>query len=508
MKKKLQNVINKFLNDFFNWNPPVIFIFAIIFVFSIFISLIHFKLDNDFWFLINTGKYIINNGFPITEPFTIHSELSFIIQQWLTDVIFYYVYNKFDINGMLFLVTAVNIIVTFLIYKICMLVSEKRVKYSILLTILVSILLNMTFMTTRPQIFDILFLLFEIYLLELYIKQNNKLYLIGLPVISLLMINLHSSIWLMLFVFLLPYFFESIIKIKYFDKEKYKIKYLIVTAIIMFLTGFINPYGIEAITYLFNSYGVDTINNLVNEMKPTTIDTFIGIIAFIYTLFILFSYYYNKDNKIKLRYLLLFLGCCYLGLSHNRGVMFLFIGGIPSYVYNFKNMITQKEKTRYLYSNKIVNISFIISVLIFVVMYGWILFNINIKEKNINHLHDVVDYLDKIADKKASVYTNYNDGGYLEYRGYNCYLDPRADVFLKSNNKKEDILNEFQNLQSGQLNYKEFLMKYKFDYLIVNDYDLLYNYIKIEDGYNYVYERAITNQYTDEIRKYRIYQRI
>ena len=203
-------------------------------------------------------------------------------------------------------------------------------------------MLNLYFITTRPHIFDILFLLLEIYLLELYIKSNNKLYLIGLPIISILMINLHSSIWLMLFVFLLPYYVDNIIKIKTFKKDKYSIIPIIITTIVMLLSGLINPYGIDSITYLFGSYGVESINNLVKEMKPVVINSVTGIYVYAYIFVILFSCYYAKGKKFKLRYLLLFLGTCYLGLSHNRGMMFLFIGGLPLLIYNFKTFIPNK----------------------------------------------------------------------------------------------------------------------------------------------------------------------
>ena len=58
-----------------------------------------FKIDNDFWFLIKIGKTILEKGFITTELFTIHSNMTFIPQQWLTDIIFYFIYNKLGIYG-------------------------------------------------------------------------------------------------------------------------------------------------------------------------------------------------------------------------------------------------------------------------------------------------------------------------------------------------------------------------------------------------------------------------
>ena len=44
----------------------------------------------------------------------------------------------------------------------------------------------------------------------------------------------------------------------------------------------------------------------------------------------------------------------------------------------------------------------------------------------------MVEYLEKLGKQE---YDNYirdiNDGGYLEFRGFKVYIDPRAEVFLK-----------------------------------------------------------------------------
>ena len=42
-------------------------------------------------------------------------------------------------------------------------------------------------------------------------------------------------------------------------------------------------------------------------------------------------------------------------------------------------------------------------------------------------------------------------------------------MFLKSNNHKEDIFDEYFNLENNDLDIKEFLNKYNFDYLLVNE---------------------------------------
>ena len=307
--------IKHFFKEYLKWKPSTIVIIIFLFIPFIPILMDIFKLDNDFWFLINTGKYIINSGIPHIEPFTIHSNFSFIAQQWLTDIIFYLIYNKFNIYGMYIFILILNIIVVFLLYKLSLLINKGNKKIAILTTIIIDVFYARLFLSTRPQVFDIILLLLELYLLELFIKRNNKKYLIGLPIISLLMINLHASVWPMVFVFLLPYYVGRI-NLKFTTKENYKLKPLIIVTIIMFLFGFANPYGIEAMPYLFNSYGIDKIDKLVNEMAPLTIKN--GKTIYMFILFIIMTYIINKNKKINFRYTLLILGTTLLSLQHIR----------------------------------------------------------------------------------------------------------------------------------------------------------------------------------------------
>ena len=112
--------------------------------------------------------------------------------------------------------------------------------------------------------------------------------------------------------------------------------------------------------------------------------------------------------------------------------------------------------------------------------------NIKIYNENNNPLKEIADYLDSNTNKDIKLFTGYNEGSYLEYRGYKCYIDPRAEVFLKNNNHKEDIFLEYYNLNNKISNIKDFLNKYNFDYLIITED---YKYLLYEMQYNNNYEK-------------------
>ena len=115
--------------------------------------------DNDIWFLLNQGRYIFVHGFPHVDPFTIHENLSLVVQQWLSATIFYGAFRLFGEIGLSLLMIGVNLLILYFLYKIALVISENRKKLALFFTILVDVLLLMNFIQTRPQIFTYLILL-------------------------------------------------------------------------------------------------------------------------------------------------------------------------------------------------------------------------------------------------------------------------------------------------------------------------------------------------------------
>ena len=463
---------------------------------------------NDIWFLLNHGKYVLNNGFPSIEPFTIHQNFSFVMQQWLSSVIFYLSYSLLGKYGLLLLTLLVTGYIIFISYKLCMLLSDNRYSLSVLISTIVTTLLAASFITSRPHIFTFAIIITEIYLLEKYIKEEDKRYLYPLPLLSLLEINLHASMFFMQFAFILPYLIDSFkYKIGPLKSSGYKKKPLFITVILMFLVGFINPYGINAITYIFSSYGNSYINEIVEEMLPVVITDSVGKVSFFLIFMIVSIYIFYRKNDIKPRYFYLLIGTIYLTLSSQKGLSYLIIGGILPLAYylklSFKKDTVKEKKKSYSYllsSSCLVVISLLV-----VIGTDSMTFTYKFKEG--------VDYL--LENNKASditLYTGYAEGAYPEWKGIKCYIDPRAEIFLKGNNKQKDIMEEYYLLQIGNLDVNEFLEKYKFDYLLVIETDYLYNNMDDIENYKLVYENVSIDEFSIESLnnkiKYRIYQRV
>lgn len=490
MKKKSNILKNFYLGKGF------FVIFFVLLVFWVCIRNLSLK-DADLYFLINHGKYIFNHGFPYIEPFTIHENFNFVIQQWLSSLIFYLFYHFFGMNSILFLVVLANCLIVFIMYKLCMLVSDNNYRISSIFTIYCDLFLCYIFIVARPQIFTYILILLLIYSLELYIRKGKLRYLLFLPIISILQINLHASMWWMHYVFILPYLLDGY-KFKFFKHEIYKKSPILIAMIIMFLVAFINPYGIDAITYLFKSYGVDAINNYVAEMKILDVTSNEGKVCFLAFIAVFGLYVMAGKDKVRIRYLLLLIGTFYLNLSSYKGFSyFLLIAAFPlaCYFKDFMKPNLDRENYSLSYMARFSFISLVILVLSFIV-------SIN----GINYDSDISDGVDLLLDNydvdNITLYVSYNYGSYTEFRGIKSYIDARAEVFLKSNNGVYDVFYEFINVESGKIDYVEFLDKYNFTHLLVDESSEFYDYLLVNEDYELFYKGKLDNGY-----KYRIYVR-
>ena len=203
-------------------------------------------LDNDIWFILNNGRYVLANGIPHIDPFSLHEGFSYVMQQWLSATIYWSVYSRFGVIGLNILLLTLFGLFIFLFYKLCMLVSEKFFFVSFSITLLASGFM-FPFFTHRPSAFTSVLLLIELFALEKYVRENEIKWLFMLPLISVLIINLQAAMWPMIFIFGAPYVIDSFeLKTKALKTQGYPTVPLLVSALTVLLSGFINPYGIKA----------------------------------------------------------------------------------------------------------------------------------------------------------------------------------------------------------------------------------------------------------------------
>src|SRR3990170_4249649 len=160
----------------------VIKLLAVSILFSFFfISFLQRHVYNyDFWWHLATGKYIVENrSLPLNDPFSYTSHetpstrKSMILKgNWLAEVIFYKVYNLWDLKGIIVLRAAIMLL--FLLFVFLTIKKQSSSDLSSLFLTYGVFILSMGFLGERPQLFTFLIFSAILYLLEDFRINKSK----------------------------------------------------------------------------------------------------------------------------------------------------------------------------------------------------------------------------------------------------------------------------------------------------------------------------------------------
>lgn len=459
-----------------------------------FISLMmaKWRIDNDTYWIIKTGEYICNNGIPTKDFLTMHKTMDLVVQQWAADVIFYKLYSLMGFIGPMLLVLVMYSVFLVLMKKLCLQISNKPIMASIA-TFVAGISMTQ-FFVTRPQIFTYSIIIIELLCLERFVKDGKYRHLAVLPVLSVLEVNLHASMWTMLFIILLPYFVNALpLKIKGKSFACCKLLPLVVTAIAMGVAGLITPYGIKGLSFLFTTSIGNKVNSSIMELHPLTFELSLSAMSdYVVLAIVLCTYLFYKKGKTTIRYVLLTAGTCAMMLTYIKLIPYFVIcatATLLAYIDNvdfvgtFKRLVEEDKRNNEgkKQSKLLVPLTVTLIAVFSIFIVGFISQNIYSEASNfikndgggksIVALDEAIDAMQADIDSnnvdELILFNGFNAGAYLEFKGYTTYIDPRADSFVKEANHEFDYLTEYSKIAKGEKNYKKVFDKYGFNYALV-----------------------------------------
>jgi len=445
------------------------------------------KLDNDAYWLIRAGRDLIQNGIPHTDPLSLHAGLHYVMQQWLTAGTFAFLYDYIGAIGILIFVLIIFISIVLMIFRLCMVISNQNMFVSYVVTIFDVIILFL-YMSTRPYPISMLLFLLEIFVLEKYLQKVERRWLIAIPIISLVLINFHGAIWPFFFIIMIPYAIDSFrFKVGFIQGEGYPKRDLLLAFCLAFLAGFINPYGWELMTYLFRSYGNAGISSYVSEMLPPDFQGASGIYVFAILMMVGVVLLLRVPPRLKLRYGLLMLGTVFMSLSSMRNLSLFAICGLPMLAFTLRDFKPSFRATKNVrpHVQKILLSLFFIAI---IATFSIRLYESQFYEDTFIPTKAVDFIIENYQDEDLSLFVGYNWGGYAEFRGLKPFIDARAEVFIKANNRKADILQDLIDLESGKMHYSKFIQKYKLNVFLLEREDLLETYLDNDPQYVMVYK--------------------
>lgn len=495
--------------------------------------------EADTRFVVNLGRYILEHGFPHVDPFTVHEGLKLVPQQWLSGVLFWEAYKNFGLDGLLVIDYVFGAAAVIIFWRLCLMVSDGNKNLSFALAFAVGLIIAPA-IVPRPHIISAALLVGEVFLLEKFTRTGNGKFLLPLPLLSILLSNFHAAMWAMSLVLCLPFLFV---------KNFRHVKFLLAAMAGIFLCGLINPYGLDAMTYVLRSYGVDLINSNIPEMRTPSAHGLRGKIFYATGALIIFSL---GKCKVPWRYIFLSGGIIYLAVMHLRNSMLFYLIATVPLAYALKDFAPEKffmptdGKIRALLTVTLLILLFVDTAIItltlqngfaefrlplkilFAVTTAFVLYNLLVVKAQGRILHPTIlpkkilslliaavmlceIFLTTLDENKQtppdtytraiefilrserpeniSLYVDQGIGGLAGSYGIRYYIDSRSEVFFKVNNGRKNIFEEYVNFSDGKIYYKDFFARYNFTHIILtNETPFLFDEVSHDKNFRVIYE--------------------
>ncbi len=450
--------------------------------------------SNDTFYLIKLGQSITKNGIDMIDHFSWIPNLPYTYPHWLYSLILYLIYHNFGFMGIYISTLICFIILILVIYYINLKINKDRILA--LIVSIISIIPLSLFQAPRAQSVSIVFLILEVYFINQLISSGNKKYIVYLALCSLIIANVHATIWISFFVFFLPFFGEHLLYL--FKKKTNKklsfnnrlsvnkisnIKLVLITFIICFIVGLLSPSRI-CYTYFFRIALGDS-QSFITEHAPIIIIKFPLII-------ILWCLLFFSKSKIKISEFLMLGGVTLMTFLAQRHLIFFCTIGLLYFSIILKRNIDEKNDLTFdILENKLFKKIIIPIILIAVLLIPCIIHITSIDKKFIDEKDypvSVVKYIKENLDyQNIKIINQYNYGSYLLFNDIKVFIDSRCDLYYKEfNGQGIDILDDyFKSFTSrNKYDYDSLLNKYQAEYILINTSDPVYYMLKNDNRYS------------------------
>ena len=184
-------------------------ILAIISILIFCFAITPITLQNDTFYTIKIGEYILNNGINMEQdPFSMH-EIPYTYPHWLYDVGIYLIYSVGGMAGIY-----ISTVILACILGITVYITNKEITknelVSFILTLGVMYVLT-GFIAARAQLVTFILFALSIYFIEKFLETKKKRYWVALIIIPIIIANVHLAVWPFYFIIFMPYIAEYLI---------------------------------------------------------------------------------------------------------------------------------------------------------------------------------------------------------------------------------------------------------------------------------------------------------
>ncbi|MCL6582935.1 MAG: tetratricopeptide repeat protein [bacterium] len=231
--------------------------------------------NNDIWMHLKNGELILKNRhFLYKDTYSFRTiGMPWVNHEWLAGVIFYLIYQIGAVNALIFFKAFMVVLLTIFIVQTCRLTKDR---WTVFYPIVVFALFNAAVrFLDRPHMFTEMFVPIFFYILFAY-KYRHKDYLLWLPVLLLLWVNIHGGFVVGMGIITLFTLFETVRTIinryySFHQNDILSMRRLKKLWIIWLISGIIlsvNPHGINIYTYPFELTSKKIFMSQIYEWQP------------------------------------------------------------------------------------------------------------------------------------------------------------------------------------------------------------------------------------------------
>lgn len=413
----------------------------------------------DAQYMVAAGRWIIANGhLPTTDPLSIHSELTYICQQYPICILVAVLYDTFgEMSVRLFFALLDMVAVLFIWYQ------------------------------TFPKAGNrILHCAVSWELMEKYIESRDIRFLFGFPFLGVCIANLHGALWPCAIMLPLAALLDS-------KLDSNARAALAVTILLTIASAMLNPYGLDVLSLPFKTIGTSDVATVaVPELKPmfSIVPVEAAMLIVISVMPVIFHAKCLGFKKTVFSFeTMMISGLLFLSLMTWRNELLLL--GILIIVYS---TWCWKLEPKCKVSSKMLSRIVLFSISVVALEFGAVLFYSTLSatdQKSISLERAFQAMREDGAVSGTAVLTDIDPGCRAELNGFKPYLDTRIEVFNGQNGQKNVLAEAGKALSSGSLS--AICDDYGMDYAVLN-YGI--NDVGIQDlkesGFKPVYSDNLT----------------
>lgn len=477
--------------------------------------------QNDTYYLIKIGEYILDNGLDFKDHYAWAADLGYTYPHFLYNIFLAFVYRSFGFDGVYASVLVFGFLLAVSIYFVLNKVAEyttSKLSMRFFVGFATAVIVACTFGTfvcARSQTITYVLWLFEALLLMRMLDAGRSRYMIGVVFISWLVAMMHATAWYFTFILFIPFIVACYIskeeikiasnglsyselgcsdKIVFMDEHQVSnLKYLWISLIAAFAVGLFTPSRIcYSATFKIMSSGVQ---DYIVEFQPMVVANtpyFLIAVGLFVVVFALFK------SKCRLDLLLLYCGVMIMSfLSVRHGMLFVLFGSM-AFVYSVGSVLND------------VNISVDIPVLAKRFLFGticvvFIIAGLFRMDKTFGDYEDplyaptdVVKYIKGLDNYESlRIFNPYNIGSYLLFNDIPVFIDSRANIYTKafSPELEYSLVDDLVALNHFSSEWYDVEARYDFDYFIISNTSDLCNVFKLMDDKELVFSGEKFNVY-------------